>query len=99
MVFNLFSAPCFGAIGAMKRELGSYKKLLKTVCFQTILAWCLATGVYQIGSRIEKGNLSLADILIMIAILLFVCIIIFKSRKRRNKGCTTCPYADSWKEK
>ena len=35
MVFNLFSAPCFGAIGAMKRELGSTKRMLKTVLFQT----------------------------------------------------------------
>ena len=33
MVFNLFSAPCFGAIGAMKRELGGTKKMLKAIAF------------------------------------------------------------------
>ena len=54
MVFNLFSAPCFGAIGAMKRELGGTKKMLKAVAFQTVLAWVLATIIYQIGSKIES---------------------------------------------
>ena len=52
MVFNLFSAPCFGAIGAMKRELGGTKKMFKAIMFQTVLAWCLASLVYQIGSSI-----------------------------------------------
>lgn len=99
MVFNLFSAPCFGAIGAMRRELGSTKKLLKTVCFQTILAWCLATIVYQVGSRLEKENLSIADVLIIVAIFLFVLFIILENRKRKAKGCATCPYSNSCKKK
>jgi len=42
-VFNLFSAPCFGAIGAMRRELGSKKAMFKAVLFQTGLAWLIAT--------------------------------------------------------
>lgn len=49
-VFNLFSAPCFGAIGAMKRELGSKKAMFKAILFQTAMAWILATliGVWGI---------------------------------------------------
>lgn len=54
MVFNLFSAPCFGAIGAMKKELGSKRKTIIAVLFQTGLAWVLATIVFQIG-RIIGG--------------------------------------------
>lgn len=50
MVFNLFSAPCFGAIGAMKRELGLTKRMWQAVLFQTGIAWVLATLVYQIGT-------------------------------------------------
>lgn len=50
MVFNLFSAPCFGAIGAMRKELGSVKYMLKAVTFQMILAWILGTLIFQIGS-------------------------------------------------
>jgi ferrous iron transport protein B len=52
MVFNLFSAPCFGAIGAMKREFGSTKKTLIAVLFQTGIAWLLASLVFGIGSLI-----------------------------------------------
>lgn len=55
MVFNLFSAPCFGAIGAMRREFGSTKKMFKAILFQTIIAWILASLVFNIGTFI--GNL------------------------------------------
>ncbi len=47
MVFNLFSAPCFGAIGAMKKELGSTKKMFQAILFQTGLAYVLAVLIYQ----------------------------------------------------
>ncbi len=53
MVFNLFSAPCFGAVGAMARELGDSKRLWKALGLQTGIAWILATIVYQIGHLIE----------------------------------------------
>lgn len=52
MVFNLFSAPCFGSIGAMKQELGSAKLMWKAVLFQTFVAWILAVITYQVGSLI-----------------------------------------------
>lgn len=45
MIFTLFSAPCFGAIGAMRRELGSSKEMWKAILFETGLAWCLASLV------------------------------------------------------
>ena len=50
MVFNLFSAPCFGAIGAMRREFGSAKKMWIAIGFQTGIAYILATLVFVIGS-------------------------------------------------
>ena len=97
MVFNLFSAPCFGAIGAMQRELGSTKRMLKAVLFQTGCAWILATIVYQIGSRIENGTFNIANIIVIAAILLvIICIIISKFKKGKN-GCSKCPYCDNCK--
>ncbi|PKK99612.1 MAG: ferrous iron transport protein B [Tenericutes bacterium HGW-Tenericutes-2] len=53
MVFNLFSAPCFGAIGAMRQELGTTKRMWKAVLFQTGIAWVLAVLVFNIGRIIE----------------------------------------------
>lgn len=45
MVFTLFSAPCFGAIGAIRRELGSSKQMWKAILFETGLAWVLASFI------------------------------------------------------
>lgn len=45
VVFNLFSAPCFATISAMKNELGSFRKVLVAILFQTILAWGLAVAI------------------------------------------------------
>jgi ferrous iron transport protein B len=49
MTFNLFSAPCFGAIGAMKNEFGSFRKTLLAILFQTGLAWIIASLIGSIG--------------------------------------------------
>ena len=97
MVFNLFSAPCFGAIGAMKRELGSMKRMLKAVLFQTGCAWILATLVYQIGSRIENGIFNIANILVIVAILLVIIGIGISKLKNKKDGCTSCPYCNNCK--
>lgn len=48
-IFNLFSAPCFGAIAAMKRELGSKKAMFKAILFQTTMAWIISTGIGMWG--------------------------------------------------
>lgn len=56
IVFTMFAAPCFAAIGAMKRELGNVKDTLFTVGFQTALAYVLAFLVNQIGSLIFAGT-------------------------------------------
>ena len=93
MVFNLFSAPCFGAIGAMKRELGGTKKMLKAVAFQTVLAWVLATIVYQIGSKIESGVINLANALVIGIIVFIVVLILISKVKHKNSECSCCPYS------
>ena len=98
MVFNLFSAPCFGAIGAMKRELGGTKKMLKAVAFQTIFAWFLAVIVYQIGSRIEAGTLNVANIIVGGILLIVVLTIIIRQFGKKDSECTNCPYCDTCKK-
>lgn len=95
MVFNLFSAPCFGAIGAMRRELGSTKKLLKAIAFQTALAWILATFVYQIGSRVEKGIFNVVDMVFIGAIVGLVILIIRALFNKNKNECIECSYCRS----
>lgn len=101
MVFNLFSAPCFGAIAAMKREFGGTKKVLKAIAYQTMIAWIIATAVYQIGSRIENGTFNLANV-IVIAIIAVVVIRTLTGSKddsgNKTNECRNCPYCDLCKK-
>ena len=49
MTFNLFSAPCFGAIAAMKKEFGNYRSMFKAILFQTGFAWIIASIIGMFG--------------------------------------------------
>lgn len=49
MAFNLLCMPCFAAVGALKREMASWKWTLKTIGFQMVTAWIVAFLIYQIG--------------------------------------------------
>ena len=52
MVFTLLASPCFAAIGAIRREMGSWKWTFAALAYQTGLAYIMATLIYQIGSRL-----------------------------------------------
>ena len=95
MVFNLFSAPCFGAIGAMKRELGGTKKMFKAIAFQTALAWCLASLVNQIGSGIENKTFKFANLLVIGAIVGIIILILMKNKNTKGQECRYCSYCSS----
>jgi len=52
MAFNLLCMPCFAAVGAIKREMGSWKWTLRTVAFQMVVAYIVAFLIYNIGNLI-----------------------------------------------
>ena len=56
MMFTLFAAPCFAAIGAMKKEFGSWKWTLFAVAYQTGLAYIVSLLVNIFGNLIFKGT-------------------------------------------
>lgn len=56
LFFNLMCAPCFAAIGAMHRELGSWKDTGMAVCYQIIMAWCLGQMFYGFVSWLDGRN-------------------------------------------
>lgn len=49
LTFNLFTMPCIGALGAMRKELNSFKKFIGTMGFEIVLGWTLATIIGSIG--------------------------------------------------
>ena len=56
LVFNLLCAPCFAAMGAIRREMNSAKWFWFAIGYQTGLAYVVALGIYQIGTLLTKGG-------------------------------------------
>jgi len=56
LVFNLLCAPCFAAMGAIKREMNNARWFWFAVGYQTILAYIVALCVYQVGTLITTGT-------------------------------------------
>ncbi|NMM61860.1 ferrous iron transport protein B [Clostridium sp. P21] len=89
VVFNMLCAPCFAAIGAIRREMGSWKWTWITLGFQTFTAYITALVINQVGSFIiGKGTLSGAIISIIVAIAVVAIAITTgkRSMKKEIKG-------------
>ena len=56
LMFNLYTPPCFAALGAMNSEMKSGKWLLGGICLQLATGYTVAFGVYQIGTLITTGS-------------------------------------------
>lgn len=83
MFFNLFTPPCFAAIGAMNAEMGSKKWLWAAISVQFGVGYVLALLVNQIGSLIAYGKLAegfAASIIILVIVAVLLVTLI-----RRNK--------------
>lgn len=80
-MFNLYTPPCFAAIGAMNSEMKSGKWLLGGICLQLGTGYTVAFLVYQIGTLATTGSLGTAFVPGLIAVLAFVGIIIWRIRK------------------
>lgn len=55
MAFNLLCAPCFAAMGAIKREMSSPKWTVFAIGWMTVFAYCVSLMIYQIGMFITTG--------------------------------------------
>ena len=73
IAFNMLNAPCFAAIGAIRREMGSWKWMWITVGFQTLTAYIVALVINQVGSLLlGEGSVIGAVVSILIAVLAIV---------------------------
>ncbi len=81
LMFNLYTPPCFAALGAMNSEMKSGKWLFGGICLQLATGYTVAFLVYQIGTLITTGSLGTAFVPGLIAVLVFAAIIIWRVRK------------------
>lgn len=74
LIFNLLCAPCFAAMGAIKREMNNAKWFWFAIGYQTLLAYCASLCVYQIGMLFTDGIFGIGTVaaIIIIAILLYL---------------------------
>lgn len=89
LMFNLFTPPCFAALGAMNAEMESRKWLWSGIGFQFGMGYTVAYSVYQIGTLITTGSFGTGVIPGFIVILFIVGIIVYlmgKSDQRVSFG-------------
>ncbi|MGN1442412.1 MAG: ferrous iron transporter B [Acutalibacteraceae bacterium] len=84
LVFNLLCAPCFAAIGAIKREMNSAKWTWFAIGYQCLFAYAVSLMIYQIGSALT-GNLQLVGLIFALAVLAFMLYMLFKPYKESTK--------------
>ena len=81
LMFNLFTPPCFAAIGAMRSELKSGKWLAGAICLQLAVGYTVGFAVYQIGTLITTGSLGAGFLPGLIAVLCFAAVIVYIVRR------------------
>ncbi len=76
LMFNLYTPPCFAAIGALNSELKSGKWLAGAICLQLATGFTVGFLVYQIGTLITTGSLGAGFVGGLIAVIIFAAIIV-----------------------
>ena len=84
MVFNLLCAPCFAAMGAIKREMNSAKWFWTAIGYQCILAYIVAMCIYQIGTVFTTGAFGIGTVVAILFIVGFVYLL-FRPAPKENE--------------
>ena len=79
LVFNLLCAPCFAAIGAIKREMSSAKWTWFAIGYQCVFAYAISLMIYQFGSAFT-GNLHIIGLIAAVAVLAVMVYMLFFKR-------------------
>ncbi len=80
LIFNLLCAPCFAAMGAIKREMNNGKWTAFAIAYQCIFAYAISLMVYQFG-LLFTGNVNVVGLIFAIAILVFMIYMLVRPYK------------------
>lgn len=86
LVFNLLCAPCFAAMGAIKREMNNIKWFWIAIGYQTLLAYVVSLFVYQIGTFITTGVFGVGTVIALLLVIGFIWLLVrpYKESKTLN---------------
>lgn len=82
--FNLLCAPCFAAVGAMKREMNNAKWTIFAVSYQCIYAYAVALIIYQFGNAFTN-NINIVGLIAAVLVLCFILYMLFRPYKESKK--------------
>ena len=85
LVFNLLCAPCFAAMGAIKREMNNGKWFWFAIGYQTLLAYTVSLCVYQIGTWVSTGLFGTGTIAALILIAAFLWLLFRPYQENRMR--------------
>ena len=81
MLFNLLCAPCFAAMGAIKREMNNAKWTWGAIGYMCVFAYAISLMVYQFGSRLTAGGGNVIGTIVAVIILAFMLYMLFRPYK------------------
>ncbi len=81
LMFNLYTPPCFAALGAMNSEMQSRKWLLGGICLQLATGYTIAFCVYQFGTLATTGSLGTGFVPGLAAVAVFAAVIVYLCRR------------------
>ena len=84
LIFNLLCAPCFAAMGAIKREMNNGKWTAFAITYQCVFAYAVSLIVYQIGSAFT-GNINVVGFIAALIVLAFIIYMLVKPYKESNR--------------
>ena len=76
LVFNLLCAPCFAAMGAIKREMNNTKWFFTAIGYQTLLSYVVSLCIYQIGNLFIGGGFGIGTVVAVLLIIGFVYLLV-----------------------
>ena len=83
MIFNLLCAPCFAAMGAIRREMNNYKWTIGTISYMCAFAYAISLMVFQFGSWFNGTGNIMGTVAASIVFVVFVYLLV---RKNPNEG-------------
>lgn len=86
LAFNLLCAPCFAAIGAIKREMNSRQWTVFAISYQCGFAYIVAFMIYQLGSLIWYGVFGIETILALLALLGMIYLLIRNPKREQTSN-------------
>ena len=84
LLFNLLCAPCFAAMGAIKREMNNAKWTLFAIGYQCVLAYGVSLVVYQLGLLFSGAGFGVATAVAILLVALLAYLVLRKNRYDEN---------------